>query len=229
MLTAVLEDDADQRDLIMLWLEHGGHRAQGFATGAAFTEALKNDRYQLLVIDWMLPDTTGDAMIQWVRDNLGWNVPVIVLTARDDEQTVLTALRAGADDYLVKPARSAEMLARIAAVARRYGLGGKAPLTLGAYEIDIQRVRISVNGTAVDLTQKEFDLAVYMFQSPGQLLSRDHLLNRVWGVHADVDTRTVDTHVSRLRKKLQLDGSNGWKVIPIYGYGYRCVRLDAPE
>ncbi|MBN3726961.1 response regulator transcription factor [Burkholderia sp. Ac-20379] len=229
MLTAVLEDDADQRDLIMLWLEHGGHRAQGFATGAAFTEALKNDKYQLLVIDWMLPDTTGDAMIQWVRDNLGWNVPVIVLTARDDEQTVLTALRAGADDYLVKPARSAEMLARIAAVARRYGLGGKAPLTLGAYEIDIQRVRISVNGTAIDLTQKEFDLAVYMFQSPGQLLSRDHLLNRVWGVHADVDTRTVDTHVSRLRKKLHLDGTNGWKVIPIYGYGYRCVRLDAPE
>ncbi|MDR3385008.1 MAG: response regulator transcription factor [Cupriavidus basilensis] len=227
MYTAVLEDDVDQLDLIRLWLEQGGHQAKGFATGSEFTAGIARERFDLLIIDWMLPDTSGDAMIRWAREHLGWEVPVVVLTARDDEQTVLTALKAGADDYLVKPARPAEMLARIEALSRRYGIGGTPVLHLDPYEIDIQRVRITLDGAPVELTQKEFDLATYLFQSPGKLLSRDHLLNRIWGLNAEVDTRTVDTHVSRLRKKLKLDGSNGWKVFPVYGYGYRFERVNA--
>ncbi|MDF3840045.1 response regulator transcription factor [Cupriavidus basilensis] len=227
MYTAVLEDDTDQLDLIRLWLGQGGHQAKGFSTGSEFIAGISRERFDLLIIDWMLPDTSGDAVIRWAREHLGWEVPIVVLTARDDEQTVLTALKSGADDYLVKPARPAEMLARIEALSRRYGIGGAPVLHLGPYEIDIQRVRIALDGMSIELTQKEFDLAVYLFQSPGKLLSRDHLLNRIWGLNADVDTRTVDTHVSRLRKKLRLDGSNGWKVFPVYGYGYRFERIGA--
>ena len=79
------------------------------------------------------------------------------------------------------------------------------------------------------LTQKVLDLAVYVFQNPGKLMSRDHLLNKVWGLNTDVDTRTVDTHISRLRKKLALDGRNGWRMAPVYGYGYRFDRVDSPD
>ncbi|WP_176049708.1 response regulator transcription factor [Burkholderia sp. BCC1644] len=228
MLIAVLEDDQDQRDLLMLWLEQGGHRARGFGTAQALFDGIKQDPFNLYVVDWGLPDASGGEVIQWIRNHLGWEVPVIVLTVRDDEQTVLAALKAGADDYVVKPARAAELLARIGAVARRYGVGSVVPMQLGVYTIDIQRMSLSMSGGPVELTQKEFDLAVYMFQNPGKLLSRDHLLNRIWGVNADVDTRTIDTHVSRLRKKLLLDGTHGWKVAPVYGFGYRCVRIDDP-
>lgn len=99
---------------------------------------------------------------------------------------------------------------------------------MGAYEVDIQSQLLSMDGKPVALTQKEFDLAVYLFQSPGKLLSRDHLLNKILGLNTDVDTRTVDTHVSRLRKKLALDGKRRWKMSPVYGYRYRFDRVDQP-
>ena len=226
MHIAIAEDDEDQLSLLELWLTQRGHSSKGFGTAAAFLDALKKERFDLLLVDWMLPDGTGADLLAWVRQNLGWDVPVVVVTARDDEATVCAALAAGADDYVVKPAKQAELLARIDAVARRSRPGGLPVLRLGAYEVDVQQHRLSIDGVPATLTQKEYDLAVYCFQNPGKLLSRDHLLNKIWGIHADVDTRTVDTHVSRLRKKLMLDGAKGWRLTPIYGYGYRFDRVD---
>ncbi|MDB0542255.1 response regulator transcription factor [Ralstonia solanacearum] len=227
MLIALLEDDRDQRDVILAWLESGGHVAHGFGDGTGFIGQVKRERFDLLMVDWMLPDTNGGRIIHWAREQLGWKVPIIVLTSREDEQTTVSALKSGADDYLVKPVRPAVLLARIDALARRYGTVASAGKRFGAYEIDLQGGRIALEGSAIELTQKEFDLAVYLFDSPGKLLSRDHLLNRIWGLNTDVDTRTVDTHVSRLRKKLRLDGSNGWRVAPVYGYGYRFEQAQA--
>lgn len=227
MHIGIAEDDRDQFDLLSLWLAAGKHSCDGADTAAGFIEALKKKRYDLLLVDWMLPDGTGADILSWVRQNLGWELPVIVVTAREDEDTVCTALQAGADDYVVKPPKQFELLARIEAVARRVKPGGLPVLRAGAYELDVQRHQLSIDGEPVTLTQKEFDLSVYLFQNPGKLFSRDHLLNKIWGISADVDTRTVDTHVSRLRKKLSLDGSKGWKVSPVYGYGYRFDRVDA--
>jgi DNA-binding response OmpR family regulator len=226
MHIGIAEDDADQLELLMLWLTGGRHTCKGFGTSKEFIDALKRERFDLLLVDWMLPDGTGAELLAWTRQNLGWELPVIVVTARDDEATVIAALKAGADDYVVKPPKPLELLARIEAVARRVKPGGLPVLRSGAYEVDVQRHRLSVDGTPVKLTQKEFDLSVYLFQNPGKLVSRDHLLNRIWGINADIDTRTVDTHVSRLRKKLFLDGSKGWKLVPVYGYGYRFDRID---
>ena len=226
MHIAILEDDEDQRELLTLWLEGVSHTSRGFGTRASCIEGLKIERFDLLLLDWMLPDGNGADVLQWVRQNLGWDMPIVVITAQDDDEHVVTALRAGADDYVVKPPKPREFLARLAAVTRRAKPSGLTVFRIGAYEADMQRHTLSIDNQPVVMTQKEFDLSVYLFQNPGKLLSRDHLLNKVWGINADVDTRTVDTHISRLRKKLLLDGSKGWKLVPIYGYGYRFDRVD---
>lgn len=226
MHIAIAEDDSDQVALITHWLETAQHTVKSAVTLGEFIALLKRERFDGLLVDWMLPDGTGAEALDWVRQNLGWELPVIVVTARDDEDTVCTALKAGADDYVIKPPKPMELLARLSAVARRVNARELPVLRMGAYEIDITRQRLSVEGEPLTLTQKEFDLAAYLFQNPGKLLSRDHLLNKIWGIHADVDTRTVDTHVSRLRKKLKLEGSRGWRLVPVYGYGYRFDRQD---
>ena len=226
MHIAILEDDSDQRALLKLWVGSGQHTSRGFGMAAEFIEGAKKERFDLFLIDWMLPDGTGADVLQWVRQNLGWDIPVVVVTSRDDEATVVSALKIGADDYLVKPPKPMELLARLENVARRIKPGGLPVLRLGYFEVDVQRHRLALDGVAITLTQKEFDLSVYLFQNPGKLLSRDHLLNKIWGLNTEVDTRTVDTHISRLRKKLLLDGTKGWKLTPIYGYGYRFDRID---
>jgi DNA-binding response OmpR family regulator len=226
MHIGIVEDDGDQLDLIRHWLEGAQHSSVGQGTQAEFLELLRRERFDLLVLDWVLPDGTGAEILAWVRSHLGWEIPVLVLTARDDEETVVSALGAGADDYVVKPPKPLELLARVAALGRRLRASAVPVLHLGAFEIDVQRQRLCLDGEAVVLTQKEFDLSAYLFQNPGKLLSRDHLLNKIWGLNADVDTRTVDTHVSRLRRKLGLDGSRGWKLVPVYGVGYRFERVD---
>ena len=226
MHVGVLEDDVDQQSLIRLWLASAHYTCTMFDTVAGTIGGLKSEHFDALLLDWMLPDGSGSEVLNWVRTNMGWNMAVVILTARTDEATVVLALQAGADDFVVKPPKQQELIARLAAAARRADPGGLPILRLGAFEVDVPRHTLSMDGAPVTLTQKEFDLAVYLFQSPAKLLSRDHLLNKVWGMNADVDTRTVDTHVSRLRKKLWLDGTRGWKLSPVYGYGYRLDRVD---
>lgn len=226
MHIALLEDDESQLALLKLWLSKADHTVRGFGLAADFLDALKKERFDLLLIDWMLPDGDGSNMLPWVRENLGWDVPIVVVTARDDEDTVISALKMGADDYVVKPPKPMELLARLESAARRAKSGGLPVLRLGSFEVDVPAHRLSLDGEAITLTQKEFDLSVYLFQNPGKLLSRDHLLNKIWGFNTDVESRTVDTHISRLRKKLMLDGTKGWKLTPIYGYGYRFDRID---
>jgi len=258
MHIGIVEDDPDQLALLNVWLTRADHRVQGFHTVAHAISALSQEPVGLLLVDWRLPDATGADLIEWVRSNLGWTLPILVLTASREEHIVLAALAAGADDFVLKQSQPLELLARISALARRtsnlkvpIGSAGAAlpepasesghvsgasswpesgpgstresgsELRVGPFVIDPLRQLLTLDGVQVTLTQKEFDLAVYLFQSDGLLLSRDHLLNKIWGFHAEVDTRTVDTHISRLRKKLRLDGRLSWKLISVYGVGYR--------
>lgn len=224
----ILEDDEDQLALMQLWVQGARHTFTAHLSVSSMMDALRKGSYDLLLLDWVLPDGSGLEVLRWVRSHLGWNTAVVVLTAREEEQIVVQALEAGADDYVVKPAKQHELLARLAAAGRRARGGGAQVQRLGAYEVDAQQNLLLMDGARIALTQKEFDLASYLFQNPGKLLSRDHLLDKIWGINAVVDTRTVDTHVSRLRKKLSLDGSRGWKMSPVYGFGYRLDRLDEP-
>lgn len=226
MYIGVLEDDASQLELLELWLQSGQHTCAGFQTRADFLSNLKLTRYDLLVVDWMLPDGNGADVLRFVRGHMSSSIPIIILTSRDDEATVVTALRAGADDYVTKPAKPMEFLARIEAVARRSRQAYPTTLRMGDFEFDMQGHKISIKGIQQIVTQKEFALAAYFFQNEGKLFSREHLLYKIWGISADVDTRTVDTHVSRLRKKLLLDGTGAFKLSPVYGFGYRFDRMD---
>lgn len=227
MHIGILEDEAAQQELYKLWFSSSDHTCECYASAAHFTQALKKNTFDLLLIDWVLPESSGEEVLKWVRKNMGWELPIIFITAVDSEASIVAALRAGADDYIVKPPKYMELLARIESLSRRT----KAPpvIDLGYYEINQDMRSILANGKPVDLTQKEFELACYMFLKPGKLLSRVHLLEKLWGLHADVDTRTVDTHVSRIRRKLDIKPEHGWQIIPVYGYGYRIEKLDAPK
>lgn len=225
MRIGILEDDLTQQELYKLWLGTANHDCLIHGTAADFTTALQLERFDMLIVDWEIPDSSGEIVLRWVRDNLGWEMPVLFVTSRDSEKDIVTALRAGADDYVVKPAKCLELLARIESLGRR--ITAPAVQQIGAYQINKDLREIRVNGELIELTQKEFELACYLFENHSKLLSRVHLLEKLWGLSADIDTRTVDTHVSRVRRKLSISPENGWKIIPIYGYGYRIEKSAA--
>jgi len=174
-----------------------------------------------------VPDMPGIEVLEWLRRSVHDPVPVLFTTARDAEDDICAALKAGADDYVVKPLRKQELLARIDALGRRGRRRGSVQekLELGDIVIDVGRREVTRAGVPVDLTQKDFDLAVFLFRNLGQLVSRGHILETVWGRSADLNTRTVDTHVSRLRSKLGLTPEHGWRLSAIYQHGYRLEAL----
>ena len=223
MKIALLEDEIDQAKNLSDLLVSAKHHCEYFHTGKAFIYAVLHNSYDLLILDWQLPDTDGTEVLKTIRSQLNWRIPVIFLTSRDSETDIITALDAGADDYLVKPARTGELNARINALSRRIGneTEQQESLVIGPYEINLVKRTILVSGEAVSLTDKDFDLAVFMFQNIGRLLSRDFLLECVWGISIDINTRTVDTHVSRLRRKLNIRPENGFRIKTIYQHGYR--------
>ena len=159
---------------------------------------------------------------------MSWRIPVLFLTQRDSESDIITALDAGADDYLVKPARPGELTARLNALGRRVSgeNEGQEQIEIGPYVINLGKRSIVSSGEEVSLTDKDFDLAVFMFQNVGRLLSRDFLLERVWGISSNINTRTVDTHVSRLRRKLNIKPENGFRIKTIYQHGYRLEKVS---
>jgi len=195
-----------------------------FRTANDFRRRLGNEAVDLVLLDRSLPDATGLEVLAWIRQSPNAKLPVIFLTASGEESDIVEGLAAGADDYVVKPPKQGELLARVAAVLRRRGgadSDGTETLELPPYRIDQQRRQISVDGNPVELTQREYELACYLFRRQGRIVSCDALLANVWDLAGDVTTRTVDTHISRLRKKLGLSGENGWRLTAVYQHGYR--------
>lgn len=223
MRIALLEDDVDQAKLIEVWLTDAGHHTYIYHSGAKMVGALNKESFDVIMLDWLVPDISGFEVLQWIREKLDWSCPVIFITQRDQEEDVVQALEAGADDYMAKPVKRAEMLARINAIHRRNHPPEKDEtiLNIPPYVIDLKKRNIVCNGNEINLTQKEYELALFILRNAGRVLSRGYLLERVWGKNPDINTRTVDTHVSRLRKKLAFTKENGWKLTSVYQHGYR--------
>jgi len=225
---AVLEDDPSQAKLLEHWITSQGHICHLFARGDAILRTVLRDTFDLVVLDWGVPDLSGEEVLRAIRRSVKEPLPVIFTTGRDREEDIVYALRSGADDYLTKPLRRMEFIARVEALLRRsrgHGRDEEAPLEVGQFRIDPQGRTLEKDGVPVELTQKEFDVASLLFRSIGRLLSRSYLLDSVWGISADVSTRTVDTHASQLRTKLDLYPENGWRLSAIYQHGYRLERV----
>lgn len=229
MFIALLEDDPDQSVLLQAWLAEAGHKCSVFSSGKEITKSLIRDSYDVLILDWLVPDMNGLEVLQWVRENVQWHIPVLFITQRDAEEDVVEALQFGADDYMSKPVKKAEMLARIQSITRRSQTTTQNEDTLEflPYKLTPSTSSVKLNNEAIEVTQKEFELLLFMFKNVGRILSRGYILESVWGQSADLNTRTVDTHVSKLRRKLAINADNGWQLSSIYQHGYRLERNEA--
>jgi DNA-binding response OmpR family regulator len=229
MRIAILEDDMDQADLLEAWLTEAGHQCTVYNDGTMFVRGYSRDSFDLVLLDWVVPNTSGLEVLKHMREHLDKVVPVVFITQRDSEEDIVLALSSGADDYMTKPVRQQETMARVKAIARRAGYGDDnlaETYDFSPYSIDTRLREVRYNENLVDMTQKEYELTVFLFKNLGRVISRGHLLEMVWGTSAQINTRTVDTHISRLRSKLNLDGETNWKLTSVYRHGYRLEKIS---
>jgi DNA-binding response OmpR family regulator len=227
MKIAYLEDDAKAAESVSAWLREVGHEVAWFDSGMECARAVGSERFDACLFDWVVPDLSGPDVLARLRIKLRHSMPpVIFATARDSEEDIVEVLNAGADDYIVKPLSRPVLLARLQAVSRRKGGVSGIPLVqdFGRLIVDHGRRQLALDGHVVALTERETDLALHVFQNVGRLLTRDHLIQVVWSLTPNIDTRTVDVHVSALRRKIGLTPEFGWRLVSVYGYGYRLER-----
>ena len=227
MIVAVLEDCPAQRDWVTKLLHDRGHQVVARGDGDSFIALLRSQVVDAALLDWEVPGASGLSVLSWARSNLNRSMPILMLTQRDDEDDVVTALNAGADDYLHKPLRERELLARVAAQARRSrhadALGQE--LQVGPYAFDLQSRRLTVQGRPVSLPAREFELAALLFRNPGRILTKDALCQHIWGTVDRKYDASLATYISNLRSALGLRSRNGYVVSTVYNYGYRLERV----
>ncbi|MFW6202538.1 MAG: response regulator [Gemmatimonadota bacterium] len=219
----VVEDERDIAALVAYHLTKAGYRVRTAGAGEEALEAVAQDPPHLIVLDLMLPALSGYDVLDRIRHRPGLDeIPVIVLTARREEEDRVKGLELGADDYVTKPFSPRELILRVGAVLRRAqappvaGVGRS--LRGGPLAVDLDALRVTVDGEEVDLTPTEYRLLVTLLERRGRVQSRDQLLRSAWDVHVPIETRTVDMHVRRLRGKLGPAG--GW-IETVRGFGYR--------
>ena len=220
-----IEDDQRIRELVCQHLADEGHSVSSNANGLDGLRTLTADPPDVLVLDLGLPDLDGIDLLRMVRSVA--DMPVLVLTAREDESTILAAFSGGADDYVVKPVSGPQLSARISALLRRTSGDDDDVLRVGSLEIRIGPREATVDGQPMNLTAKEFDVLTYLAARPGTVVSREELHAAVWKAPAGTEGRTVDVHISNLRKKLNEKPDDERRYLhTVIGAG---IRLQAPE
>ncbi|MBR4532396.1 response regulator transcription factor [bacterium] len=219
-----LEDDSTIRDLMVYTLKASGFDAQGFENGEKFWTAMKREKPLLIILDVMLPGEDGLTILKKLRASSSTaDIPAIMATARDSEYDKVIGLDSGADDYLAKPFGMMEMVSHIKAVLRRTSPKQASLLTCGDIALDVNRHTVTVKGTTVPLTLKEFDLLKLLMEKPGHVFTREFLLSSIWGMNFLCETRTVDVHIGTLRTKLAEAGD---LIQTVRGVGYRMEEKD---
>ncbi|TDX98147.1 response regulator transcription factor [Thiohalophilus thiocyanatoxydans] len=230
MHIALVEDDPAMLELLVLWLEEAGHDCVCYREGQEFIRQASHKNFDVVLLDWLLPNLSGEQILSRLKHQAEWDTPIVFVTARDSEEDMVRMLNQGADDYLVKPIHQPVLMARINAVTRRsHKAATEGGFTLNEFRVDPESRLVTRHEEPIKLTDKEFKLVTLMFQNMGRLLSRDYILSSVWGYDASLNTRTVDTHVSRIRKKLELFPEQGWRLSSIYHQGYRLEQISAEE
>ena len=221
----LLEDEQPQAQMLISWLHGAGYSTFHSDRGDEFLEQIPIQQPDILILDWQLPDCEGIDVLGVLRNKLMFSGPVLFATAKDSEEDIVRGLTSGADDYLVKPLRRAELLARLGALWRRSGIAPPSELELGPIKLELDNHKAWLGDEPLTLSPIEFKLAVCVLTHTDKLLSREFLLKEVWGVDAALDTRTVDVHMSRIRKLLKIGPEMGFCIKTIYRHGYRLETL----
>jgi DNA-binding response OmpR family regulator len=223
----VIEDNTDIARLVALHLKDLSYQVDLATDGRSGLDRAMKGNYDLIILDILLPGLDGLEVCRRLR-GASKHTPVLMLTARTTELDRVLGLELGADDYLTKPFSIMELLARVKAIIRRAGLAdtqrpdnGSDIIRINGLLIDPARRAVSVDDTAIDLTAREFDLLYYFASHPGQVFSRQQLLNRVWGYGHDGYEHTVNSHINRLRKKIERDPANARYILTVWGVGYK--------
>lgn len=226
---AIADDQADDLAALNALLASAGFRCATFTNGGDVIAALRRETFDLLLLDWNMPRASGLEVLAWAEQNLPDPPPVIMLTSRDSKQDIIRALQSGAVDYVVKPGDPDIMVARILAACRRRGEAVIEEMArFGDFIFDRSRQCVLYQELVIELRAKEFQLARLLFDNLNRPLSRNYIMTRIWNASPDLETRTLDMHISRVRSKLVLRPERGVSLRTIFGFGYR---LDscAPE
>ncbi len=219
----LLEDDNSIRDLVVYTLNNSGFQAEGFAGGESFWEGIISELPELILLDIMLPGEDGLQILRKLKSKgLTADIPVIMLTAKSTEYDKVIGLDSGADDYIPKPFGMMELISRIKAVLRRSQKEDKSAFHLRNLVLDPKNYTVQVDGENVTLTLKEFELLKLLIENNGNVLTRDKILENIWGYDFDGETRTVDVHIRTLRTKLKDAGD---LVETVRGIGYRIATI----
>ena len=219
MLIYLVEDDNSIRELVAYTLQSAGFRAEGFEKPSAFWHACETQLPDLVLLDLMLPEEDGISILKKLRQAPETRkMPIILLTAKSSEYDKVMGLENGADDYVAKPFSMMELLARVKALLRRVEKEESAGLTVGELSVDKTKHEVLAKGVSVTLTLKEFELLCLLMENKGKVLTRDQLLNSIWGYEFDGENRTVDVHIRTLRQKL---GPCGEYIETVRGVGYK--------
>ena len=229
MRIAVLDNDRSQADLICQVLTAAGHSCQSYDSGKEMLAHLRKDSTDMLILDWQVSDMSAVDVVRRVREKMPAPMPIMFMTSSSGEDDIVAGVSAGASDYMIKPLRRGELVARVQAMLRRAypSQNGAEMLQFGPYVFETRPGRLLMDGSVIDVTHKEFYLALLFFRNIGRPLSRAYIHEAVWIRETDVPSRTMDTHVSRVRNKLQLKPENGFRLVPVYSYGYRLEKLGA--
>lgn len=223
----VIDDEPLIRKTVRLTCEKEGYVVQECANGADAIREVESFKPDLILLDLMLPDISGFDVCRDLRRR-GSKVPIVILSAKSEEIDVVVGLEIGADDYVIKPFRPRELLARIAAHLRKSrddGHDSEGRLVFRGLAIDINERRVFRDDAEVNLTHTEFDLLAYLASNAGKVLSREKILNAVWGYDYPIETRVIDVHVRNLRRKIEPDPSHPLYILAVPGVGYRFAAL----
>jgi DNA-binding response OmpR family regulator len=219
----LVEDDEAHASAVDKSLHLSGHEIFKVGDGEGAVEFLMENLVDLVILDWALPKMSGLDVLHWIRAHLGSGPGVLFLTSKLLEVDIVTAFEAGADAYVVKPFRLVELSVRVDALLRRCKPDDAAQriLRVADYVLDLSERSVSLGGENIGLTEREFELAASLFGNLGRVISRDLLAKIAWGKEHEIASRTIDTHIYRIRRKLQLNPKNGLRLTTVYTRGYR--------
>jgi two-component system, OmpR family, phosphate regulon response regulator PhoB len=217
----VVDDEPIVREVVVRYLRREGYQTLEAADGLRARELLEREEPSLVVLDLMLPGVDGLELCRWIRSR--YDLPVIMLTARGEESDRIVGLELGADDYVTKPFSPRELAVRVRTVLRRSSIPSRENerLSFDGLELDAAAREVTRRGQQLRLTAKEFDLLHFLASNPRRVFSREHLMERVWGYSAALDTGTVTVHIRRLREKIEDDPSKPRLLETVWGVGYR--------